>query len=305
MLGVLGATDDAFLNPVFRFDCDRVIKMLAAAELETGCKSIGLEAGLNFTPATFGDVGYAGICSPTLVDAGKTNSKYESLNQQFGRTKVVVEEDTVRTYWHPNIEADNPEALRPIIEAVFTGLANVGRWLLWAFKEEAMAVHFRHQKPSTPDPYEEYFGCKVYYGQEVDFLEYKKGLAQKKLPQPNLELLEILKSRLDVALRNLEVDKLTTGKVRQCINHMLPTKAPKIEDVADMLNVSSKTLARRLSGEGTSFRDLLQDVRIQNYHFMKEEGGRSLSEIAHALGYSEQSSFTRAYRSWFGKAPTE
>lgn len=305
MLDILGVDQSAFENPVTRFDCGQVIKMLAAAEEETGYKSIGMSAGMNFTPAAFGDVGHAGICSPTIVDAGRLNSKYESLNQQFGRTNLVVGHDTVRTYWQPNIEADNPERLRPITEAVFTGLANMGRWLLWMHKEEAMSVHFRHAKPSTPDPYKEYFGCEVHYEQEIDYLEYGKVIAEQKLPQANLDMLEILTARLDVALRNLEADKLMTGQVRQCISHLLPSGTPTIENTANMLSMGSKTLTRRLHSEGTSFRNLLKEVRIQNYHFFKQEGTKSMNEIAHQLGYSEQSGFSRAYRSWFGKSPTE
>ena len=211
----------------------------------------------------------------------------------------------MRTYWHPNLMADDPERLRPITEAVFTGLASMGRWLLWMHKEEAMSVHFRHTKPSTPDPYEEYFGCEVHYDQDADYLEYSKFIGELKLPQANLEMLEILTARLDVALQNLRADKLTMGKVRPCINHLLASGNATIENVAEMLDIGAKTLARRLASEGTSFRDLLKEVRIQNYQLLEKDGTKSLSEIAQELGYSEQSGFTRAFRSWFGKAPTE
>jgi AraC-like DNA-binding protein len=302
LLTVLDEGPAPFKNPLRRFRCDAVLDMLALAKDITGNASLGVHTGRNFRPSTFLDVGYALISCRSLRHALEVNAKYQQLTQQLGTTKLVVEGGVSQVLWTPYI--DHWDRMRPVTEAAFAGYVSIGRWLLWLYDEDALTVRFRHAKPCDPDPCAEYFGCDILYEQEMDCLEFKGSLADAKLPQHNPELLAQLEVRLERALANLREDAKLSTRTFQCIEHVMVEGPPHIGRVAAALGVSETSLARGLRKENTSFRDILQEVRKQNAQLFINEGRKSLSEIALALGYSDQSAFTRAYKSWFGHSPT-
>ena len=78
-----------------------------------------------------------------------------------------------------------------------------------------------------------------------------------------------------------------------------------IERTARRLGMSSRTLQRRLRASGTSFSDLLQQLRARNACQLLRQDGRRLAEIAEALGFSEHSAFTRAFKRWTGASPAQ
>lgn len=299
---ILGTRAPYFSNPLERFECDRVLEMIAFAQEETGERSLGLKSGMRVRPSTFLDVGQAFISANSLRHALAVNEKYQRLTQEFGKTHLEVDRKSARVTWTPYTE--NADWLRPVTESAYAGYVSIGRWLLWHYNEDALVVHFRHSKPIDPDPCAEFFGCEVRYDQPQDCLEFKAALADFALPQANPELLRTLEVRLTRALDNLDhLDRLT-NRVHQCVLYSLGTSPVSIASVAEQLSMSEQGLTRGLKNEGASFRDILQDVRKQNAEFFLRENRRSLAEIALALGYSDQSAFTRAYRGWHGIPPS-
>jgi len=302
LAAILEASPPYFRNPLERFGCENVLEMLAFAMRETGNRSIGLSAGTRFRPSTFLDVGQAFISANSLRHALAVNAKYQRLTQEFGATRLDVDKRSARVVWSPF--TDDAERLRPITEAVYAGYVSIGRWLLWHYNEDAQIVYFRHTKPCDPDPCAEYFGCEIRYEQPYDCLEFKAALADFELPQANPELLRTLEARLDRALENLDHLHKLSNRVHQCVLYSLGQQPVSVTSVAQQLGMTEQTLARGLKSEGASFRDILQDVRKQNAEFYLRENRRSLADIALALGYSDQSAFTRAYRSWHGVPPS-
>lgn len=299
---ILQAQSPHFANPLERFECDHVLDMLDHAQNVTGNRSIGVSAGTRFRPSTFLDVGQAFISANSLRHALAVNAKYQRLTQQFGTTHLDVDKRSARVVWTPY--TDDAQRLRPITEAVYAGYVSIGRWLLWHYNEDAQIVYFRHSRPSDPDPCEEYFGCEIKYDQPLDCLEFKANLADFELPQANSELLRTLEARLDRALDNLDNLERLTNRVHQCVLYSLGQQSVSLASVAEQLGQSEQAITRGLKLEGSSFRAILQDVRQQNAEFYLSENRRSLAEIALALGYSDQSAFTRAYRGWHGVPPS-
>jgi len=299
---VVGAREPYFESLLKRFECDRVLDMIDYAQAKTGNCSIGLSAGTRFRPSTFLDVGQAFISANSLRHALVVNAKYQRLTQQFGTTRLDVDRSSARIIWTPY--TPDAERLRPITEAVYAGYVSIGRWLLWHYNDDTQVVYFRHAKPADVDPCAEYFGCEIRYNQPFDCLEFKAPMADFELPQANPELLRTLEARLDRALENLDNSDRLTNRVHQCVLYSLGQSPVSLASVAQQLGTNEQSLMRGLKAEGASFRDILQDVRRQNADFYLRENRRSLSEIALALGYSDQSAFTRAYRSWHGVPPS-
>jgi AraC-like DNA-binding protein len=93
--------------------------------------------------------------------------------------------------------------------------------------------------------------------------------------------------------------------VENAICPLLPHGQAKVDVVAQKLGVSERTLARRLSEEGATFNDILQQLKASLAIRYLEDQDMPISEIAWLLGFEEASSFTHACRRWTGKSPRE
>jgi len=301
LLSALDVDERVFSDPTFRFPCENVLSMLGMAQLEDDETTLGLLAGESFRPSSFGDIGHAAICCSTISEAMTLNAKYQALNQQFGVTSMHPTGDETHLKW--DADGYDPEIVRPITEAAIAGWFRMGRWLLWEFDAKPNFVSFRHGK--TSDHCENYFECEVRYGQDADFIASEAFFADIKIPQSNPQMLTILKDRLDRSLSFMESKEEISGRVYQCVQQMLGERGATIDGVAEMLGMHKNEVSNRLRDENTNFRSVLKSVRIENFRYHEMEGSKTLTEIALALGYSDHSAFTRAYRSWFGHAPSQ
>ena len=73
--------------------------------------------------------------------------------------------------------------------------------------------------------------------------------------------------------------------------------------IAKELNVSSRSIYRKLKSENTSYKDLLNEVRKQLAQDYLREGSFTINDISSKLGFSESSAFHRAFKRWFGTNP--
>jgi AraC-like DNA-binding protein len=125
------------------------------------------------------------------------------------------------------------------------------------------------------------------------------------LPNPNPRLAAALSEHADRLLGELVTTEQVTRRVRQEIAVQLPAGVASIDDVADKLKMSARTLRRRLLDEGTTFSDQLDHVRRELALESVERGERSLTEITFLLGFANLAAFNRAFRRWTGRSPTE
>lgn len=94
-----------------------------------------------------------------------------------------------------------------------------------------------------------------------------------------------------------------TGEVYLLLSRHLKTDVPTLDDVAHSLQLSKRTLIRRLKEEGSSFQAVKDQVRRDKAIYYLTSQNTSVGEIAERLGYSDPSVFTRAFRSWTGVSP--
>jgi AraC-like DNA-binding protein len=86
---------------------------------------------------------------------------------------------------------------------------------------------------------------------------------------------------------------------------LLPHGKPQARVVAQKLNISSRTLARRLAAEGLSFASVLEEMRRELALRYLEDAKLSISQVAWLLGFQEAGAFTHAFRRWTGQTPSE
>ena len=153
--------------------------------------------------------------------------------------------------------------------------------------------------------YETAFGCSIQYQAKHDRIYFRTCDLDLLFASYNAELLEMLVPQLDRQLNQLKKKQSCTDQVKWVLKRLLSGPRPEMNDVAKELGVSGRTLQRRITEEGSSFRQLLGEVRRDLAHFYLKEPSLSVSEIAYLLSYEDPSSFFRAFHEWEGMTPSE
>ncbi|WP_455920308.1 helix-turn-helix domain-containing protein [Priestia megaterium] len=151
---------------------------------------------------------------------------------------------------------------------------------------------------------EDYFGCSIQFGGSSNRLTLHRSDLDKHFISYNAELLDILIPALDQTLEEQQRNKSITEIVKWLMKRNLEGGRPDIQTIANELGMSERTLQRRLTGEGTSFKLLLTEARHDQARKYLENPSLDIKEVAFLLGYEDQNSFYRAFRSWEGDTPS-
>jgi len=164
-------------------------------------------------------------------------------------------------------------------------------------------VKVRHTNRAYLDNYTDVFGCSVEYGARRDVLTFDKQFLEFPLPGANARMLSLLTKRLEQDLKMIDRPVSERQRVAGYIESLLGNTPPNLNNICKLVGLSERTLHRRLRKENTSFREILEEVRRERYSVLSAQENLTQVQIAAMLGYSEQSAFSRAYKSWFGVSP--
>ncbi len=163
-------------------------------------------------------------------------------------------------------------------------------------------VELTRSKPEG-GAHEAFFECPVHFGASRNALVLKPGDLERPFPGYNPELLEILTPALSAALGELDASDAIGDQVKAVLRGKLASVRPELSEVARDVGLSERTLQRRITDEGTSFRALLNEARRKWGCQLLRDGASSIDEIAYLLGYQDTRSFSRAFSDWEGMPP--
>lgn len=150
--------------------------------------------------------------------------------------------------------------------------------------------------------HESYFAAPVRLGAPRDLLVLDAADLDRPFPGHNPDLLAMLTPALRSALEEMQARSLSEQVVLE-LKRSLPSGRPDVGEVARRMGMSERTLQRRITDEGRSFRDLLAEARRELGHHLLGDETLELDEIAFLLGYQDATSFHRAFRAWEGVTP--
>jgi AraC-like DNA-binding protein len=166
-------------------------------------------------------------------------------------------------------------------------------------------VHLTQPVGPPIEPFERALGCPVILGRKRAGLRYLGETWNQPLSGAEPSLHATLR---DLAERT-DVKRYVSGPVSYAIRLRLPEQlksgSATVDSFAGLLNMSQRTLQRRLANEGTSFEVLLDEFRKEEAARLLADPERSVSDVGRDLGYREAGSFTRAFRRWYGMAPSK
>lgn len=166
-----------------------------------------------------------------------------------------------------------------------------------------LAVYFKHAPRGALSAYEEHFGCPVIFNAGREALL----VCEESVDVPNKLGDETIAAFFDRHLEEQLAARTSDGslelRVRRAVAHVLSEGVPMVSSIASELAMSARTLQRRLSGQGHSFQSVVDTARKDLAQRLLTDTDYSLAEIAFLTGFSEQSSFTRAFKRWTGQTP--
>jgi len=268
----------------------------------SGDPTIGLRIGAAYLPQRYGLLGYALLSAATLRHALVLATNFGDLSfTWFGLRLGVARKTTTFSFMNRfDIDADVLDFLydRDCAAALVDLSEAMGQPLVL---DKVTLPHDGHGRPGV---YRQFFGCTVEFNGTPVHIEFATELLETPLPHRDAAASEHLRQQCQLLLAKLSRQSALVDDVRQLLLAR-PGFFPDIEMSAAKLNVSVRTLRRRLTEEGTSFQEVLDEVRFGLATEYLAETLLPLQEISALLGYSEPGNFTHAFKRWSGKAPID
>jgi AraC-like DNA-binding protein len=168
-----------------------------------------------------------------------------------------------------------------------------------------LQVSFAHAAPEDASEHRRFFRGPVRFGLGSNSMILSAVDAARPMQAADEALASIVHRRLDKVLaeRDRPGSGPLSGRVRRLMVEHLGETTLTPETVARALAVSRRTLSRRLADEGTSFRDILDEVRREFACALLQDRSLSVADVAFFLEYSEPAAFNRSFRRWMGQTP--
>lgn len=274
---------------------------LAAETVGDPC--LGLNFGKTRETRDAGLLGYVGISSPTLLDGIKSLSQYRRVFSDASEIDVDGLEINGRVrWWFYGLGRELP---RQCLEFAATNLVRAFREVCGRHLAPEM-ITFVHPRIEDIDAFERYFGCPVHFGCDENVIQLKHSDLKLRLVEADDRLLKLLRRYCrDVLARHPGDAPNLEERIERLVMDRLTSDNVRFRDAAMQLGMSPRSLSRRLAECGTSYRDIVDNLRKELA--LRYLGDRRLSstEIAFLLGYNELSTFNHAFKRWTGLTPTQ
>jgi AraC-like DNA-binding protein len=168
---------------------------------------------------------------------------------------------------------------------------------------DLIAVHFMHGCGAEPALYRKYFGCPVHFGAEQNRILFHERWLKQPAQNVDSQLGQVLEDHTAHLLSQLPSALDFVAQARRRLSALLAQGEASPETLAHTLHLSERTLRRRLATEGTSFQQLLDELRREQALARVMLDQFSLEQLADTLGFSDMSTFHRAFKRWTGQSP--
>ncbi len=238
---------------------------------------------------------------PTVGDALKCLVRYHRLMMDVICPQLKVENDLVILTWTTTDTSigDNNFHSQFFFCLLVSTLKQISRGQFIPLE-----IGFTHPSPPDVGEYHRIFTIDCHFGCDRDYAIFSRAELARPILLANPELLTTLEQLAKKMLLRLYPEKAWTTKVTGMINELLALgQKPSFNLVARKLAFNRRYLQEKLADEGTSFRQILDEVRRELALNYLADPQNSICDVAFLLGFSQSSSFNHAYKRWTGSTP--
>lgn len=264
--------------------------------------TIGIELGMQTEANDFGALGHALHCAPSVEKALRTLHQFIIV---FAQESVINFECDSRTaYVEYQIMA--PTIVYRRQDSEFT-IASIFHQLnlLTGSTIKPIRVDFEHDKPANTSMHKHVFQCPIYFSQPTNRIYLSLDTLRLPVAHANERLHEALEPYLERQRQQRVTSDDILPQITRMIAAGMSSGTLSLVDISEQLGLSRRTLQRRLKDQGIEFSSLIEDVRRELALAYMKGSNYSVTEISLLVGYSESSSFTRAFRRWTQQSPQQ
>ena len=290
------------LDPDNRIPFAQLVALYENAADLSGDTNFGLHVGESVNPSAFDVVGYCAINSPTLGAAFTRVARYHSIWTDGALFTLESSGDTsavVYRYVDPTIvdHRQDSEMTLATVAALCRNIATPDF--------VPTAVEFQHDAPADTSEHQRLFRCPIEFRAPANRLSFASRFLAFPIAKADPSLCVLLDRHAEELLAKFPPRNSLVDQVRSIITGELRGGDPSLERVADQLGFTPRTLQRKLQELGASHNELLDQMRRQLAIRYLREREMAICEVAYLLGFSESSSFHRAFKRWTGVTPKE
>jgi len=263
--------------------------------------AFGLLAARCWHPSNLGALGYAWLTSSTLRTGLGRVVRYWRVLGEASSTRLVESSTGLKFMLARQASDSISSALA--VDFVISLLVDMCRMNAGS-SLRPVAVHLRRVQPKDSEVFRRHFGCAIHFAAGEDSFTLSAREADRLLPTSNRQLAATLDRILAEQLAHLDKKDVVT----RCQAHLLEqlSSGEVSSDVmAEQLNMSRRTLQRKLAEADLTYQELVDDTRRDLAMRHLEDPRHSITDVTFLLGFSQQSAFTRAFKRWTGMSPSE
>ncbi len=297
LLSEAGVHPSDLARPDTRLPHRLLIELLEALVARTGDETVGLRAGASVEPGDFDTFEHAARSCSTLGDALECVSRYMHLLNEAAEVSVVTYGE--RALWRYRVTDGLrlPRAANDFVVASAAGFsmrcANID--------VPPHEIHFMHDAPADKSSYAVFSRSTLRFGMPHNGFVIDRS----QLDLPTLGANAPMHDAFETYARELSerAARSVRSRARDAIATRIGHGEMSMESVAGSLAMSVPTLRRRLEDEGTTFTELVDEMRRDLAERYLRDPRRSICEIASLLGFAHAPAFHKAFRRWKGVTP--
>ncbi len=292
--------DPALLNdPAARIPRRAFIDLMLAVIQQTEDEFMGFGQGYRTRPGTFSMMAHAVINCVTMEKAIRRALGFYQLFGVDALARLEIRETEAALLF-----TVGPVEFREFITETLVFLSI--RFFGWLIGKPIVPTRITLDFPPPPEAeqYKELFPCPVLYGQGRSQIVLDHSYMGMPLVQNALSLSKFLKDSLAQLIDGNFHSVGLPAQIRAIISREYGNNFPDFQVICEKLNMTPQTLRRRLKEGNTSYQEIKDSIRKDASIYYLSKPDLSIDEIAMLMGFSEASSFHRAFKKWMGKTPS-
>lgn len=288
-------------TPELRIPLSQYADLWAAAYRERPEPMLGVELASHVSLEAFDALGYFVKVAPTLGDSLRRLARHCGILSDGATCRLETDVERARFEIESLVGLQCPSHSVDFMLALLA--ATIARQVGHAVT--LLEVRFGYAKPAHAAQLAEFFRAPLVFGAPAHGLVFDARLLASPCPARDPQLSKVLERQVRMWVTASGPADSLLYQVQQAIESRLPDSSIGARDVASDLAMSERTLRRRLSEAGASYQGVLDEVRFRLARRHLRTTSMDIGEIAHQLGFSDASGFTRAFRRWAGGTAME
>jgi len=263
----------------------------------------GLVAAGFWHPTTLHALGYSWLASTNLKEALERLVRYSRIVNTHAEFIFEEIDDGYRLIMDRREQM--PNQLQPATEAKDAAFALLFGMCKTSYGKNFLPLRYEMQRPEPEDSsqFKQFFNAPIAFNCDRNIVYFQKSTVEKNLVTANSDLTRVNDKVITDYLATLDTDNIDMLVKAKVLDSLASGRVSE-DFIAQSINMSTRSLQRRLKGNETSFKQLLDETRKELASQYIENQEIAINEITYLLGFSEPSNFSRAFKRWNGLSPT-